>query len=224
MLLTGIIKIVGRVMRHLIIIGAGGMGRSLYSIAQGCYGYQTVFDIKGFIDDDSHSMDGFLNYPPLLGTIKDYKVQENDFFVCAIGTNKIKKIVCDKLKANGAKFQKLVHKTAVIGTNAEIGDGSIIANYVIVSPDSKIGENSLIQDFAVVGHDCVVGNYVRIDTHSTLVGGTQICDGATIHTSSIINHNVVVGENAIVGAMSFVIRKVKSNTTVCGNPARKFDY
>ena len=210
-------------MKHLVIIGAGGMGRSLFCIAQGCLGYKEEFDIKGFIDDDLHSLDGFDGYPPLLNTIKDYQIDKDDIFVCSISTNHIKKIVCEQLMKKGVKFQTLIHHTAIVGQNAEIGEGSIIANYVIVSPDSKIGKNSLIQDFAVIGHDCIVGDYVRIDTHCTCVGGTVIKDGATIHTSSIINHHVVVDEDATVGAMSFVIRKVKAGTTVCGNPARKLD-
>ena len=34
-------------MKHLIIIGAGGMGRGVYWIAKGCCGYGETFDIKG---------------------------------------------------------------------------------------------------------------------------------------------------------------------------------
>ena len=200
------------------------MGRSLFCIAQGCYGYNEVFDIKGFIDDNLQSLDGFDGYPPLLGTIEEYQIEKDDVFVCSISTNHIKRKVCEQLLLKGAEFQKLIAKTAVIGKNARIEDGSIITNYVIISPDIIIGKNTLIQDFAVIGHDCKVGDYVRVDTHCTCVGGTMICDGATIHSSSVINHSVVVGENATVGAMSFVIRKVKPNTTVCGNPAKKIDF
>ena len=211
-------------MKHLVIIGAGGMGRSLYCIAQGCFGYNEEYDIKGFIDDDLKSLEEFNGYPPMLGTIRDYKIEDGDIFVCSISTNNTKRTICENLINKGAMFQTLIHRTAIIGKNAEIGEGSIISNYVIISPDSKIGKNSLIQDFAVIGHDCIVGDYVRVDTHCTCVGGTELCEGATIHTSSIINHHVVVGKDATVGAMSFVIRKVKPGTTVCGNPARKLDF
>lgn len=211
-------------MNHLIIVGAGGMGRSLYGIARGCLGYGEDFDIKGFIDDDIHSLDGFDNYPPLLGTIKDYKIEEADLFACSISTSPTKIAVCEQLSKKGARFQTLIHKTAIIGTNAKIGEGSIIANYVIISPDTTIGKNSLIQDFVVVGHDCIIGDYVRIDTHCTCVGGAKLRNGSTIHTSAIVNYEIEVGENATVGAMSFVIRKVKPGTTVCGNPARKLDF
>lgn len=211
-------------MKHLVIIGAGGMGRSVCFNAKGSVGYGETFDIKGFIDDDIHALDGFNGYPPLLGTILDYQIEDGDVFACSMGNVQTKRRVCEYLRAKGAQFFTLIHKTAIVGDNAIIGDGCVIGNYAIISPDIKIGVNTMVQDFAIVGHDCVVGDYVRIDTHCTCVGGTVICDGATIHTNTVINHKVTVGENAIVGAVSFVIRNVKAGTTVSGNPARKLDF
>ena len=207
-------------MKKLVIIGAGGMGRSVYCIAKGCIGYGTEFVVKGFIDDDLSQLDNFEGYPPVLGTIDDYVIEEDDVFVCSIGDTKTKKIICEKLKARGAKFQTLIHKTAIVRQNAKIGDGCIIADFASVGADCTIGENSLVQAFAIAAHDCKIGNYVRIDTHATCVGGVVIEDTATIHTSAVVSHNVVVGEGATVAALSFVIKKVKPGITVYGNPAK----
>ena len=196
------------------------MGRSVYCIAKGSIGYEEDFTVKGFIDDDLHSLDAFEGYPPVLGTIDGYEITENDFFICSIGNTKTKKIVCEKLKERGAKFYTLIHKTAIVRQNAKIGDGCIIADYASVGADCTIGENSLVQTFSIAAHDCVIGNYVRIDTHSTCVGGVVVEDMATIHTTAVVSHKVVVGEGATVAAMSFVIKKVKPYTTVYGNPAK----
>lgn len=207
-------------MKKLVIIGAGGMGRSVYCIAKGCIGYGTEFVVKGFIDDDLSQLDNFEGYPPVLGTIDDYVIEEDDVFVCSIGDTKTKKLLCEKLKARGAKFQTLIHKTAIVRQNAKIGDGCIIADFASVGADCTIGENSLVQTFAIAAHDCKIGNYARIDTHATCVGGVVIEDTATIHTSAVVSHNVVVGEGATVAALSFVIKKVKPGITVYGNPAK----
>lgn len=196
------------------------MGRSVYCIAQGCYGYGEEFEVKGFIDDNLQSMDGFENYPPVLGTIDGYEICENDVFVCSIGNTKTKKMVCEKLKSRGVKFQSLIHKTAIVRQNAKIGDGCIIADYASVGADCTIGESTLVQTFSIAAHDCIIGNYVRIDTHATCVGGVIVEDCATIHTTAVVSHKVVVGEGAVVAAMSFVIKKVKPYTTVYGNPAK----
>ena len=66
----------------------------------------------------------------------------------------------------------------------------------------------------------MLGDYVRIDTHSVGVGGVIVRDCATVHTGAVVSHNVVIGENSVVAACSFVIRKVKSDSTVYGNPAK----
>lgn len=207
-------------MKHLIIVGAGGMGRSVYCIATGSLGYGSEFDIKGFIDDDINSMEGFENYPPMLSSIDGYHICKDDVFVCSIGNTKTKKTICEKLKAKGAKFQTIIHKTAIVRQNAKIGDGCIIADFASVGADCTIGENTLIQTFSIAAHDCIIGNYVRIDTHATCVGGVIVEDTATIHTTAVVSHKVVVGKGATVAACSFVIKKVKPNTTVYGNPAK----
>ena len=59
-------------MKQLIIIGAGGMGRVMYDMARESIGYQTQYTIKGYIDDNIHSLDSFNNFPPILGTIAEY--------------------------------------------------------------------------------------------------------------------------------------------------------
>ena len=208
-------------MKHLIIIGAGGLGRCIFDVARKSVGYGTEFDIKGFIDDNTQALDGLTNYPPILSTIADYIIDNDDVFVCAMGEVHVKRKITEQMNSKGASFQTIVHQSAVIGTNTKIGKGSVIFEYVVISPDTIVGENTLVQNFAVIGHDCKIGNNVRIDTHCTCVGGTIVHDGATLHTGSVINHNVEVGENAVVAACSFVIKSVEPYTTVMGNPARK---
>lgn len=207
-------------MKHLVIIGAGGMGRCLYSLATNCKGYQETFDVKGFLDDNLNAVDGFNGYPPMLAKIADYQIQENDVFTCSIGEVQAKIKICESLKAKGAQFISLIHKNSSIGLNTKIGEGSIIDEGVHIDPDVTIGEQCLLQTQAIIGHDSVIEDYVRIDTHCSLVGGTIVKRGACIYTHAMINHNVVIGEDAVVGACSFVMKKVKPGTTVFGVPAK----
>lgn len=211
-------------MKQLVIIGAGGMGRSLYIIAKNSRGYLSQFNIKGYLDDNIHSLEGFEGYPPILGTIRDYQIKENDVFVCSIGDAATKEKICTAFAQKGAAFWTLIHNTAIVYDTAVIGLGSIVTEYACIGADCVVGEHSLIQSYAVVGHDCRVGDYARIDTHVTCVGGTIVGKGATIHTSSVINQKVTIGEDATIGALSFVIRSVKPCTTVCGNPAKKLEF
>jgi sugar O-acyltransferase (sialic acid O-acetyltransferase NeuD family) len=208
-------------MKHLIIIGGGGMGKTVYCIAKECIGYGTEFDIKGYLDDNIHSMDGYKDYPPILGGIDYYKIEPNDVFISSIGNVNIKRKLCSLLELKGAQFINLIHPTAIIRQNAKIGEGSIIADYAHVGAESKIGKHCLIQSFCVIGHDCTLGDFVRIDTHAVCVGGVIVEENVMVHTGAVLNHKVVVEKDSCIGATSFVIRKVKKGTTVFGNPAKK---
>jgi len=207
-------------MKNLIILAAGGMGRTFYDIARESVGYGTEFIIKGFLDDNLSALDSFSGYPPLLGKIDDYIPETDDVFTCSIGSI-VRKTCMESIMSKGGEFVTLIHKTARIGTNVKIGKGNVIAAYTSIGADASIGNYNLIQAYTVVGHDVKIGDWNRIDTHVTCVGGTEIKNCADIYTSAVLNHGVVVEDNAHVGALSFVIRRVKEGTTVMGNPAKK---
>lgn len=209
-------------MKNLIIIGAGGMGRTFYSNALECIGYGVDYIVKGFIDDNINALEGFPNYPPVIDTIIDYIPQPEDVFVCSMGGLARKKCM-EEVIAKGGEFFQLIHKDAKILTNAKLGKGNFIGAFTIIGNDVVIGDYNMIQAFTVIGHDATIGDYNRIDTHVTCVGGTKVNNYAIIHTGAVINHKVTVENNAKVGANSFVIRRVKEGETVLGVPAKRIN-
>ena len=207
-------------MKNLIIVGAGGMGRTVYSNALESVGYGEKFVVKGFIDDNLEALAGFPNYPPVIDTIRDYQPQEDDVFVSSIGGGS-RKACMEEIIRRGGEFTELIHQTARLLTNVKIGKGNFIGAYTVIGNDAVVGDYNMIQSYTIIGHDAKVGNYNRIDTHVTCVGGVILEDEVNIHTSAVISHNVVVETGAHVGALSFVIKSVKAGTTVMGNPAKK---
>ena len=207
-------------MKNLIIIGAGGMGRTIYDIARESKGYSVEFQIKGFINDDTEALDSFQGYPPIISTIREYYPKQDAVFICSIGDVSGKKKCCELILNRGGEFISLIHKTARIGSNAQIGKGTVIAAYTSIGADAVIGNFVLVQAYSVVAHDVLVGDWARIDTHVVCVGGTRVGEEATVYTNSVLNHKVVVERKAIVAACSFVIKKVKEGNTVYGNPAK----
>lgn len=206
-------------MKQLIIIGAGGMGKEIFFIAKNSIGYGTEFKVKGFLDFPKPDWNSNV-YPPILGMEDDYEIQPEDVFACSIGDVLLKRKVCEKMKARGAKFQTLIFKNVELRENVKIGEGCIIDSNAIIGSDTVIGENCLIQVFSVIAHDCVIGDYSRIDSRAFLVGGVKVGQNVTVYTNSVISHNVVLEDNSRVSALSFVVRSVKSGTTVMGNPAK----
>ena len=184
-------------MKKLIIIGAGGMGRTVYSNALESLGYGEKFVVEGFIDDNLQALDGFSGYPPILGTIRDYQPQSDDVFVSSIGSA-VRRPCMEEIIARGGEFIELIHQTARVYQNARLGKGNFIGAFSVIGNDVVIGDYNMIQSYTVIGHDARIGSWNRI-----------------------ISHKVVVESGAHVGACSFVIRRVKAGTTVFGNPAKK---
>ncbi len=199
------------------------MGHTIYSSALESVGYGETFIVKGFIDDDLNVLDDYPNYPPILGTISNYQPLPDDVFVSSIGGTTRHQCM-EEMISRGGTFINLIHKTVRINTNAQIGSGNFIGAYSVIGNDVVMGDYNMIQAYTVIGHDAKIGSWNRIDTHVTCVGGIVIEDDVNIHTSAVINHGVTVGSGAHVGALSFVIRKVKAGTTVCGNPAKKIEF
>lgn len=195
------------------------MGREIYYHAKECIGFETEYTFKGFIDDDIHSLDKFDGFPKVLDKIDNYQIDENDVFVTSIGSVKSKKICIEKILNKGGRFISLIHPSARIAIDASLGKGVIIMKRVDIGSYSKIGNYAFIQADAVIGHDATIGDFTRIDCKVVCVGGVIVKEYVTIHTSAVISHGVTVGSKAVVGALSLVIRNVKDETTVVGNPA-----
>ncbi len=211
-------------MKNLLIIGARGWGREIFNMLPDCIGYQSEFDVKGFLDDDPNALDGKPGYPPILNSVEDYTIEPNDVFVCAMGDAQWKKHYAELVLNKGGKFITLVHKNADIQRNTSLGEGCIVCPNATISCDIKVGCFVTFMAYSTVGHDSVVDDYAHIGTRSFMGGYSSLGCCSTLHTGSIVLPHVKVGDNCIVGAGSVVIRKVSNGTTVYGNPATKLKY
>ena len=124
----------------------------------------------------------------------------------------------------------------------EIGDNTKIGAFVEIQKNAKVGKNCkisshtficegvTIEDNAFIGHSVTFINdsYPRATTEDGQlqtesdwkVEQTLVKKGASIGSGSTILANVVIGENAIVGAGSVVTKDVPANAIVAGNPAK----
>lgn len=208
-------------MKNLIIIGARGFGREYYTgvIQNESYGKDLI--IKGFLDDKTDALSGYEDYLPILSSVEDYEVKNDDVFICALGDSFYRRKYIDIILAKEGEFINLIDDKSIINKNAKIGKGVLIGPFCNISSNVVIGDFTIIQPFCNLGHDAQIGEYCTLESYTFMGGFSKIGDNVTLHTRSTILPNIKVGDNSIVGAGSVVIRNVKDNTTVFGVPAKK---
>src|ERR1700741_5231701 len=128
----------------------------------------------------------------------------------------------------------------VTAYGCSIDDGRTEGNFVAIQKVSPIGKNCKrsshsficegvhIEDNVFIGHNVTFINdrfpratnadgSIQTDT-DWKVEETHIRKGASLGSSVTILCGVTIGENAIVGAGSVVLKDVAANTIVAGNP------
>jgi sugar O-acyltransferase (sialic acid O-acetyltransferase NeuD family) len=213
-------------MKNLLIVGAGGFGREIFSWATDMINAQkATWAITGFLDDDANALEGY-NYPiSILSSLDNYTVGPNDTFVCAVGDPATKEKIIAKLKAKGAKnFATIVHPTAVLGYNVQLGEGVILCPMVVINADAKLGDFVTVNNQSNVGHNSTVGQYTQISGYCDITGGVTIGEKAFFGSSVAVLPGTKIGNNVIVGAGSVVVRRVEDDSTVFGNPAKKITF
>lgn len=211
-------------MKQLLIIGARGWGREVYDIAKACIDAGADLTVKGFLDDKADALSGYDNYPPIIGPVETYEIQPDDVFICALGDVNYKKQYADIILQRGGEFISLVHPTAIIGINAQIGRGCVVGAYANLSNDTRIGDFVTMSIKAGMGHDSTIGDYSHIGGLSSIAGYVTIGVSVTMHPGCIVVPHRKIGNHSIIGTGSVVLNNVKENVTVFGNPAKRIDF
>ena len=150
-------------------------------------------------------------------------------------------IAPDVKLGTGVKLSKFINMYG-----CEVGDDTKVGAFVEIQKNAKVGrrckisshtficEGVTIEDNVFVGHSVTFVNdsYPRataadgsLQTEKDWkVETTLVKQGASIGSGSTILANLVIGENAIVGAGSVVTKDVPANAIVVGNPAKVRRY
>jgi len=202
----------------LIIIGASGHGKVVADIAIKMNKWQSI----AFLDDDE-SIKASMGLE-VIGKTADafmYK-DEVDFFV-AIGSNATRQKIQEKLKAEGIDLVTLVHPSAVIGTDVEIGIGTAVMAGVVINSSSRIGKGCIINTSSSLDHDNVIEDYVHISPGVRTAGNVGIGKGTWLGIGSVVSNNVNICSGCKVSAGAVVVKDITDPGTYVGVPVRKID-
>jgi acetyltransferase-like isoleucine patch superfamily enzyme/dTDP-4-dehydrorhamnose 3,5-epimerase-like enzyme len=135
---------------------------------------------------------------------------------------------------DGTKIWAFAHilPGARIGVDCNICDHTFIENDVVVGDRSTIKCGVQLWDGVTIEDDVFIGpnatftndRLPRNKRRPTRFLRTLVKRGASVGANSTILPDIIIGENAMVGAGAVVTRSVPANAVVVGNPARIVGY
>jgi sugar O-acyltransferase (sialic acid O-acetyltransferase NeuD family) len=186
-----------------VLIGDGGHAREVMA--------QMGIKLDRFVDDEYVSNDTF--------PISKLDPNKHEVMI-AVADSKSRFDISQRLP-KGIKFFTFVHPTSLIMDNVEIGEGSFIGCYSILTTNIKIGSHSILNRANHIGHDCRIGDFFSAMPGVIVSGNVTIQDLVYIGTNSSIKEKIKICDLTTIGLNSGVVKDINKPGVYVGTPAIK---
>lgn len=206
--------------RPVIILGAGGHAKVLISSLK-----TLQREIIGILSPEEIRLGQSIAGICIIGDddkIFEYSIDSIELVngLGSVSSPEKRKDIYMKFKKAGYSFASVIHPTAILTNNIQLGEGVQIMAGAIVQTECVIGDNILINTGAVVDHDCKIGSHSHIAPGAVLSGGVEVGAMSHIGPAATIIQGIKIGFGAVIGAGAVVITDVPHGQKVVGNPAK----
>ena len=195
---------------RLLVIGAGGHAKVVVDAAR-----EAGFDIAGVLGRPGDPAE-VLGIP----VVMDGSTIDADAFIVAIGDNTARAAAFAAGLEAGLVPATVIHPSATLADEIEIGRGTFAAAGVIVNVNARIGENVILNTGCTVDHDCLVEDHAHIAPGANLCGGVSVGEGTLVGVGSCALPGASIGAWATIGAGAAVTEPIGDGVTTVGVPAR----
>jgi UDP-perosamine 4-acetyltransferase len=207
----------------VLILGAGGHAKVLINAllaSSAC--------ISGIVDPDLALVGTeVLGVPVLGGDDIVNKFPPSEIILVnglgSVGIPAKRRQLFERFKSLGYSFATVIHPSAVVASDVELGEGAQIMAGAVIQPGSRIGCNAIVNTRASVDHDCIIGDHVHIAPGVTLSGGVAVGDSCHIGTAATVIQGIRIGSGSVIGAGALILKDVPPSVTVVGVPAKVVD-
>jgi sugar O-acyltransferase (sialic acid O-acetyltransferase NeuD family) len=152
--------------------------------------------------------------------LSEFNPREFELMV-AIADSKDRHDIIQRLPEE-TKYFTWIHPTALIMDNSvEIGEGSFVGAYSILTTNIKIGKHAILNRGNHIGHDCKIGDYFSAMPGSIVSGNVRIFDCVYLGNNSSIKEKLSIHSLSTIGMNAAVIKDIEQSGTYVGVPARK---
>ena len=212
-------------MKKILIFGSGDHARVILSeiIKHGDY------QIIGFVDEDKKpgtSIETFrsINYK-VVGKISNLSsiIDTDTYGIIGVGFNYLRKQMSYSIseKYPTLKWATIVSKDSIINGNVNLGQGCIIHSGCIINNGAKIGDHCIINTKSLIDHDNIFSDYVSTGPGVTTAGNVRVGECSHIGIQSVVNQNISIGDNSVIGSKSLCTRDCDSLSIYYGSPVKK---
>ena len=200
----------------ILVFGSGSQVKVTLDILE----RYECYEVAGMVDRTINKKD-FMGYP-ILGTEDDLGRINIKSGVIAIGDNWVRSKVAKKIVSliSDFKFVTVIHPSAQIATDVEIGEGTQIMAGACINSATKIGYHCIINTNSSVDHDNNISDFVSINPGVSMGGKVTIGAYSSIGIGSSIVDKLFIGEHTIIGAGAVVVENIPSEVVAYGNPCR----
>lgn len=213
----------GLLVTEIVVLGAGGDGLVVAEAIRQSSHAGHPMRLIGFLDDARPAplIDGL----PVFGGLGDWhRLGAEVRFVPAIQKVRDMPRRADRLERLAIprdRWATVIHPSAVVARDAQIGIGVYIAACATIQPGCRIGDFASVRGGAALGHDATVERHAYVGPNATMCGRTRLSEGAHLGPNAVILDGLAVGRYAVVGIGAAVTRAVPDFAVVMGNPARR---
>lgn len=152
------------------------------------------------------------------------KFDPNEYEVMvAIGDSKVRFDLTYHTLPMSTKYFSFTHPTAMIGYDVEVGKGSFIGSYSILTSNIKLGNHSLLNRSNHIGHDTIIGDYLSMMPGAIISGGCDIQDCVYIGTNAAIKEKISISSFTTIGLNSGVVKNIIEPGIYVGTPVKKIN-
>ena len=114
-----------------------------------------------------------------------------------------------------------IHPTVLIlSDDVEIGEGSFIGAYSILTTNIKIGSHAILNRGNQIGHDSMIGDYFSAMPGAIVSGNVSIGNRVYLGTNSSIIEKKCLLDDITLGANGVVVKNIARPGTYVGCPAK----
>lgn len=186
-----------------VLIGNGGHAREVMA--------QMGITLTRFVDDQYVDE----NTQPL----SKFNPKEHIAMI-AVANSKDRYDIAQRLPKE-TQFFTFIHPTALLLGDVEIGEGSFIGAYSILTTNIQIGKHAILNRGNQIGHDCKIGNYFSAMPGAIVSGNVRIFDVVYMGNNSSIREKLLIHTLSTIGMNSAVVKHIEEPGTYVGVPARK---